>query len=103
MDKKVKRIFVFILWYSLMASFTLPVGWYIFSYSSIDIEMSESIMILIPCTIFILSIISERFMEMIVYIITFPFRTLDELDSALIKRKIKIYSKRKYIKIKNKA
>jgi hypothetical protein len=100
MDEQMKRLVVFVIWFLLMSIITLPIGWYLFAYYGVSIDTSEFIMIALPVVIFLLFIISETFRDAIIYVLKFPFHTLDELSEARKKNKIKRYSKRGYIKMK---
>lgn len=95
-----KRLLIFVIWFLLMTVLTLPFGWYLFAYYGVSIDTGEFAMIVVPIVIFLLFIISENFRDAIIYVLIFPFRTLDELSDLRKRNRIKRYSKRKYIKIK---
>ena len=95
-----KRLLIFVIWFLLMAVLTLPIGWYLFAYYGVSVDTGEFVMIVVPFAIFLLFIISESFRNGIIYVLVFPFRTLDELNEARKRNRIKRYSKRKYIKLK---
>ncbi len=95
-----KRLLIFVIWFLLMATLTLPIGWYLFAYYGVSVDTGEFVMIVVPFIIFLLFIISESSRDAIIYILLFPFRTLDELGELRKKSRIKRYSRRKYIKMK---